>query len=226
MLKLFNKLLARSNSYNYYKSNYEIFKSQSDRSKEHIDSLKSELKNKIGVISQDLKSVQSTQNVLKNEYQVIINEIIANRTLLNVESIKRDSKSGKKINIIFIFNFRNAVMDNLINLFHNDSLFNPVVLIIPYDLHGLNIFEKGLDEHQLKEYQDNYDYFKKRGFNVVKGYNNHFKTLIDIELELRPDIIFYPTPWDTTFPEEFKIKNLPNNVLFCYVPYGIHASNI
>lgn len=142
MLKLFNKLLARSNSYNYYKSNYEIFKSQSDRSKEHIDSLKSELKNKIGVISQDLKSVQSTQNVLKNEYQVIINEIIANRTLLNVESIKRDSKSGKKINIIFIFNFRNAVMDNLINLFHNDSLFNPVVLIIPYDLHGLNIFEK------------------------------------------------------------------------------------
>ena len=117
------------------------------------------------------------------------------------------------------------MFDKLINLFEKDPFFKPTVLIIPYDVHNSNILDKGLNEHQLKEYEDNYEYFKTQGFNVIKGYNPKLKSLIDIELELMPDIIFYHTPWDN-FPDQYTIKNLPKNVLLCYIPYGIHASFI
>ena len=39
---------------------------------------------------------------------------------------------------------------------------------------------KDLNEHQLKDYEDNYQYFKKIGSNVVKGYDTKLKGFIDI----------------------------------------------
>ena len=46
-----------------------------------------------------------------------------------------------------------------------------------------------------------------------------------ISTNLNPDLILYSSPWEASFPEDFRMDNLPKNVLFCYIPYGIHASH-
>jgi UDP-N-acetylglucosamine 2-epimerase len=118
-------------------------------------------------------------------------------------------------------------LDNIINLFEKDPQFNPTILVIPYDTCGSShIFDKGLNKSQLQEYDDNYKYFEKKGFNVIKGYDNKLKAFIDIESKLNPDIVFYSTPWEAAFPEQYRIQNLSKNILFCYIPYGIHSSYI
>ena len=243
MLKIFNKILAKSNSYNYYLSNYDLYKTKlavseaerkviennlavSEAKRKVIENNLTTYQKKLNLIVNSLEEVQKSQNNILKAHKKLENEIYTNRIIENVVSLKQNSKNGKNINIIFIMNFRNAVMDKLISLLQKDTSFHPTVLIIPYDLHATNIFDNGLNEHQSQEYEDNYEYYKKKGFNVIKGYDNDKKTTIDIELELKPDIIFYHTPWETTLPVELKIENLPSNVLFCYIPYGIHSSFI
>lgn len=221
MFNLFNKLLNRSNSYKFYKSNYELLKKQLAES----ESQKKELKQIIDQNSEELKSFQETQKELQIKYN-IKNEINVFRILQNISSLRKDFKNGKIINIVFIINFRLTVTDKLIEILEKDPQFNPTIVIIPFDTYGLNIFAKGLNKHQLTEYEENYQYFLERGFNVVKGYDPNLKTLIDLELELEPDIIFYSSPWETALPAEFQIKNLPENILFCYIPYGIHSSHM
>ena len=220
MKKLFNKLLTYSNSYNFYKSNYERLKTQLAE----FESGKAELQLKMNQMSEGLNTFQKTQKELEEYYPATKNEINEIKIQINLLFIKQGSKNCKPINIIFLVNFRIAVMDNIINLFGKDPHFNPIVVVIPYDTYGFNIYEKELNEHQLQEYEENFEYFKRRGFNVIKGYDNELNTLIDIESETRPDIIFYSTPWEESFPEQFRIENLPENIIFCYIPYGIHAS--
>jgi hypothetical protein len=237
MVKLFNILLARSNSYKYYKSNYELLKNQLKdyNRKNQLEKSFVKLENDIKANNDELmylknntsislKTIQETQISLEKNFKNIKNEILANRILQNVSSIKKDSNNGRIINIIFLINFRITVMDNLIKLFENDPQFNSNVVIIPYDPYGKNIFQTGLNEHQLKDYEDNYHYFKKIGSNVVKGYDTKLKGFIDIN-DLNPDLILYSSPWEASFPEDFRMDNLPKNVLFCYIPYGIHASH-
>lgn len=222
MFNLLNKLLTRSNSYNYYKSNYELFEKQLAKS----ESQKAELKIKIDMLSDQLKSLQETPNELKISHKDIMNEIQVNNVLQNISSLKQDSINGKIINIVFIINFRITVMDQIIKLFEKDPKFNSNIVIIPFDPYCSNIFDKGLNKDQLLEYNDNYGYFKEKEFQVIKGYDDKLKTLIDIESEIKPDIIFYSSPWESSFPEQFRINNLPKNVLFCYIPYGIHSSSM
>lgn len=256
MVKLISKLLSLSNSYNYYKSNYELFKKQIEQVKIKKESDEREKQKKMDLIIENLQIIQESQNEIKNlqdyinksvwnlensinglksvqesqnkiilnDYNVIKNDIHANRVLQNLITIKNDSKR-RKINIVFIINFQLSVMDELIRLLSEDPLFNTTAVIIPYDPHGLNLFDKGLNEYQLKDYVETYEYFKEMKCSLIKGYDEESKSLIDID-DLRPDIIFYATPWEVQLPKQFRIENLSKNILFCYIPYGIYAAQM
>ena len=247
-MKVIGKFLSLSNSYNYYKSNYESLKKQLEDYKlekvefqKNQDMVVSNLKNLQENQAKFLKTIQKNQNELKSirEDQIILktiqnelkngihsmeNDIYSNRILQNLASIKKET-THRKINVIFLINFQIASLDSIIHLLNEDQLFNVKVLVIPYDPHGLNIFEKGLNEAQLKDYNDNYHYFEEKGFYVIKGYDEKSKDLIDLE-SLKPDLLFYSTPWENQLPEQLRIKNLPQNILFCYVPYGIYAAQM
>jgi hypothetical protein len=256
MVKLISKLLSLSNSYNYYKSNYEIIKKQIDQEEikkeneerekqkktdiilEHLqiirenqnevrslqDYINKNVWNLENILNKGLENLQQSQNEIKNEYNIIKNDIYENRILQNLTVIKNDSKN-RKINIVFIINFQISVMDELIRLLSEDPLFNTTIVIIPYDPHGLNLFDSGLDEYQLKDYNENYEYFNEMECNVIRGYDEKSKSLVDID-NLRPDIIFYATPWEVQLPKQFRIENLSKNILFCYIPYGIYAAQM
>lgn len=222
MVKILNKFLKYSNSYNFYKSRFKLLKirlSECEHEKRNI-------KNEFNQLKISFHTLQETHNNQKKQFKNLENDIHANRILQNINSLKKEVQNGKQINIIFIINFAISTMDNLIDLLEKDPIFNSTVVVIPYDPHGLNIFDNGLNEDQLKEYNDNYLYFKNRGFNVIKGYNEEYRTLIDIDFDLRPDIIFYSSPWEDSIPQMFRIKNFSSDILFCYIPYGIYAAKM
>lgn len=222
MFKLLNKLLEKSNSYNFYKSNYGKLKNQlviCENEKKEILLAQKKLDNSFNELVRSFDE-------LKEDLQCIENGINDNLIQQNITSLKKSAENGRIVNIIFIINFRISVIDKLVFLIEKDPNFNSTILVIPYDMYGINIFDKGLSKYQLQEYKDNYDYFHNRGFNTIKGYDEKNRSLIDIEGELKPDIIFYSTPWEKSFPEQFRIENLPKNILYCYIPYGIYAARI
>jgi len=144
----------------------------------------------------------------------------------NLQSIKNKVGNNELINIVFIMHFPNNIMDLLYNLLEKDELFNPIILLIPNDSFSLNICKKGLNKFEMNEYEDNFNYFKNKGFNVIKAYDNDTKSLLDMELEIKPHIIFYSSPYEGPIPSEYKIKNLSNDILFCYIPYGIYIAKL
>ncbi|MDR3063740.1 MAG: CDP-glycerol glycerophosphotransferase family protein [Methanobrevibacter sp.] len=136
-------------------------------------------------------------------------------------------KEKDKINITFIFYFRTSGMDSLINLLNKDDVFNVTVLILPFKtIKKKRNKNNQLNEAQKEEYNDNYEYFKSKGFSTIKAYNEEKNTLVDIELELTPDIIFYMSPWQGILPLEYRISNLAKNIIYCYIPYSMYLSNI
>ena len=144
MFKYFNKLLEKSNSYNYYKDNFEYYKNELNKSKSEKNELKKIYENilnevndnkikfqhSIDIMSISLKTLHDNQiNIeenLQTNIQNIQNEIYVNRILQNVSAIKQDANNGKIINIVFLINFRNAVFDKIINLFEKDLFSNPL----------------------------------------------------------------------------------------------------
>ncbi|BBL62202.1 CDP-glycerol glycerophosphotransferase family protein [Methanobrevibacter arboriphilus] len=136
-------------------------------------------------------------------------------------------RNKKKINVIFIFYFRTSGMDSLIDLLNKDESFNVTVLLVPFKTISYNVYKNDrLHDSQLEEYNDNYNYFKSKGFNTIKAYDESTNSLIDIELELMPDIIFYMSPWEGILPPEYRMHNLPQNIIYCYIPYSMYLSKL
>ena len=159
----------------------------------------------------------------KSKYNTLSKKLDYITTQNNLEAIR----NKKKINIIFVFYFRTSGMDSLIDLLNRDDSFNVTVLLIPFKTLTFNVYKNDkLHESQLEEYNDNYDYFKNKGFNTIKAYNENNNSLLDIELELMPDIIFYMSPWEGILPPEYRIHNLPQNILYCYIPYSMYLSKL
>ena len=62
-------------------------------------------------------------------------------------------------------------------------------------------------------------------FNVVNGYDFENNCGINLEVECRPDIVFYILPYMRIYPDSMKIDNLPPSVLYSYIPYGEFIEN-
>ncbi|MDR3063738.1 MAG: CDP-glycerol glycerophosphotransferase family protein [Methanobrevibacter sp.] len=160
----------------------------------------------------------------KSKYNILSKKLDYIKIQNSLEAISKK----KKINVVFIFYFRTSGMDSLINLLNKDNLFNVTVLLLPFKTLTFNVYKEDNKIHgpQLKEYNDNYDYFKSKGFNTVKAYDENTGSLLDMELELMPDIIFYMSPWEGILPIEYRTHNLPQNIIYCYVPYSMYLSKL
>ncbi|MDR0913064.1 MAG: CDP-glycerol glycerophosphotransferase family protein [Methanobrevibacter sp.] len=205
-MKIFNKILNRSNSYNYYKSeNLKL-----EKKLEECDFKYNNLLEKIDSL-----------NTIENNLKELILEIDNIKIQNNLNRLKNKTIKGKKINILFITDVSNIMWDSLIELLEKDPIFNPKICVIPPAFY-FDLFKNGIDEVQKKAFDDIYTYFKNKGFNVIKGFNEEFRTFIDIESELNPDIIFYSNPHPSAFPPEYRISNLSKNLLYCYIPYSMN----
>lgn len=121
----------------------------------------------------------------------------------------------EKIKVAF-FVIHEAVWkyDGLFKLLEKDHRFDPLVVVCPY-----MTFTR---ENMLREMDQSYNGFLKKGYRVVRTFDPATRQWLDVKREVNPDIIFYCVPHKITRSKYFITSFL--NTLNCYVPYTFQTT--
>lgn len=166
----------------------------------------------IELMSQSLFSKNYTKllAVLKlhgYEYYTKYADKVFNKNLRSISHIS-------KIKVAFVcVSSTNWSCNNLYRYFELDLRFEPYIIVVP--------FLNGTEESIQYMYSSTVKYFEENQFIYKATYNNNEN--LTWEQVGKPNIIFQLNPHHTEFPKEWKIINLPLNVLNIYIPYGIMA---
>lgn len=106
--------------------------------------------------------------------------------------------------------------DMLFNLMLQHSKFEPVIFVCPIVNFGF--------KNMLFQMNKSFEAFKKKGYNIIKTYDNETGEYLDIKKTFSPDIIFFTNPYETLHDYRFYIKQFPKT-LTCYVPYSVPTVN-
>ncbi|MDR0912683.1 MAG: CDP-glycerol glycerophosphotransferase family protein [Methanobrevibacter sp.] len=203
MSKFLEKILSKSNSYNYYKRQYKDLKKENKVLKKDSINYENILK-KLEYLKNNLQ-----ENNNNSEYILIKN---------NLQDIREYSKNNE-INVIFLAYLNLNIWDSLIHYLQEDRSFNYKIIIIPI----YSYIKEGWNKDKEREYNNAIENFKNKGMNIVKGFMEENETFVDIT-DLNPHIIFYMNPFQGLFPEQFRLKNLPKDILYCYIPYSFYLA--
>ncbi len=120
-------------------------------------------------------------------------------------------KGKEKIKVAF-FLIHESVWkyEGLYKLMEEDERFEPIVIVCPYISYG--------EENMLKDMGQAYISFRNKGYNVIKTLDDKTGKWLDVNNEIKPDMVFFTNPYSLT-KSEYLIKNYENTLTF-YVPYG------
>lgn len=105
--------------------------------------------------------------------------------------------------------------DSVYKALEKHPRFDPVVLICP-------VVDFGID-NMIARMEECERLLNSKGFKVVKAYDVCSHQYINVRKELRPDLIFYTSPYKTLVGSKFYITNFMD-ILGVYVPYFINGS--
>ena len=131
-----------------------------------------------------------------------------------INKIREKLKNNEKINVAFlVFNSSKWKNQSIFNVFKENQLFNPYILISKKDLP-----EESFDKVQDKELADNFNFFKNKGIQVYYAYDfdkNDWISLDDVNP--KPDIVYYCEPW-SVHKSQYPLS-VNNYAITCYSPY-------
>ena len=129
-----------------------------------------------------------------------------------LQKVQEKYKNNQKIRVGFYVS-ENAKWnaEELYKLLEQSQEFEPVIIasILSYAHEG---------DKSRNTVQENYDFFKNTGKNVVKAYDEEKKEYIPLE-NFDIDIIFYQQPWG--IPDIHNIEYTKDFALSCYFRYGL-----
>lgn len=123
----------------------------------------------------------------------------------------------KRVNVVFLaMNPDMWKYDGLYRKLLKDDRFNPIIVTAMRNITNMEV--------RLQEQEIMVDYFAKRGFNVIRGYDTVTKKWIELN-NLAPDIIFYTQPYNGGIEPSLEFYNFWNS-LHCYSPYSFQISQV
>jgi len=126
-------------------------------------------------------------------------------------------KEKTKIKVAF-FTIHSSIWkyDELYKLMENDERFEPVIIVCPYLAYG--------KETMLREMSETYNLFIQKNYKVLKSYDIEIDQWLDVKKEIKPDIIFFSSPYSYS-KDEYLITNFLD-CLTCYVQYSFHIIHL
>lgn len=106
--------------------------------------------------------------------------------------------------------------DVLFNLMLQHPRFEPEIFVCPVVNYGM--------KNMLFEMNKSFESFEKKGYKVIKTYDNETGKYLDIKKSFSPDIVFYTNPYKGLQDYRYYINQF-SNILTCYVPYSIPTVN-
>ena len=100
--------------------------------------------------------------------------------------------------------------DGVYQLMERHERFDPIILVCPIINYGYDNMIRRMDQC--------YSFFKDKGYAVQKGFDVSRRTYLDVKKELKPDLIFYTSPYEGLTDGRFFITQF-KGVLTGYVPY-------
>lgn len=145
------------------------------------------------------------------------------KELYYIESSKRNHQRAlcklvkkEKIKCVFFALFDSVwKYEDVYRLMLDNPRFEPVILVCPVANYGR--------DNMFLRMKETYDFFKKKGYNVIKSYDEISNTYVDVRKDINPDIIFYTNPYHNLIDARYFITNY-RDLLTVYVPYSINNS--
>lgn len=106
--------------------------------------------------------------------------------------------------------------DVLFDLMLNHRRFEPQIFVCPAVNFGM--------ENMLFEMNKSFESFKKKGYDVIRTYDNATGEYLDIKKTFSPDIVFFTNPYEGLQDYRYYVKEF-SRTLTCYVPYAIMTTN-
>lgn len=136
------------------------------------------------------------------------NIIPLHREYLRKQSLIQQKK--EPINVLFFSILDNQwKYDSVFKMMLNDSNFKPLIIVCPSITHDR--------KYMLDNMKRSCEYFKKKGYPFVCGYDENSDTCIDAH-KYNPDIIFFCAPYPGA-TEEYFTQSKFEGILTCYVNY-------
>lgn len=142
---------------------------------------------------------------------------------IQIRSIrKQHSKALKQLmqkdiyKCVFLVPFESTwKCDKLYNIMEHHPRFYPLIIVCPVINYGR--------DNMLEQMDRCYNTFKDKGYRVLKAYNINSNHYIDLQQDIKPDLIFYTNPYKGLVDERYYITNL-KNILSVYIPYYYNES--
>lgn len=136
----------------------------------------------------------------------------------NKEKSYKKSLRKEKINIVFVCH-RPAIWGYQKTIFEaciSDIDFDVTIVAIP---NKKELPQAGL-LHEVYESEGAEEYFKEYPCRVINGYNYETHEWFDLK-ELKPDYVFFQTPYNICRPKLYHSKEVNKFARICYVHYGL-----
>lgn len=135
---------------------------------------------------------------------------------LQKKALKKVSQK-ERIKCVFLALFEEVwKVEEVYKLMEDDHRFDPVILVCPIVDYG--------HENMIQRMNQCFDSFKKKGYNVLKSFDERTKSFLDIRKALEPDILIYTNPYKGLIDDRYYITNFLD-ILTIYVPYYFGESN-
>jgi len=130
------------------------------------------------------------------------------------------NKSRAKIKVVFLIRQKaHWACQSVYDAMAEDGSFEVEIWVLP------DLSPWVLPELRERNMCETYDFFKKLGMKVKKGYDFSTGTLIDVYKE-NPDILIYQTHWSEQSLPEFNVMKLYDRFLCVDIAYGYYLAAI
>lgn len=164
--------------------------------------------------------------IIPSKYRMLFHWDVIYRKIKEYYSIKIISKrqlyalkkiEGKKTIKCVFFALYDSVWkyDKVYQLMAESSRFDPLILVCPVVKYGR--------EDMLNKMEECYSFFYRKGYKVIKSYNDRTDTYINVPIDINPDVILYTNPYDGLIDSRYFISNF-KDILTIYVPYSLNNS--
>ncbi len=144
-------------------------------------------------------------------------KLLANRLKKIVHSqqklVKQLAKKDKIKVAFFIQTPTTWKYDYLYRLFERYNIFDPIVVIVPFNVHLYYSKQEYINVMAQTE-----EFVKSSNYKYISAYCASNHKWIDVKKEVNPDIVFFTKPYKDTLPK-YHVYSFANK-LSCYVPYG------
>lgn len=106
--------------------------------------------------------------------------------------------------------------EGVYKLMESNPRFEPMILVCPVINYG--------PENMILRMRQCYEFFKSKGYCVMKAYNEENGKYVSLSKDVRPDILFYTNPYRGLIDDRYFIDKC-NQFLAIYVPYSINNSS-